>query len=360
MKILDFGIARELGAGSVLTGDERAIGTLAYMAPEQARGELPDARADVHGWGAVAYELLSGSRAVPGESPAALIFRLLDTAPPPLRQVAPSTPPELAALVDRCLEREPAKRPRDGAELLGLLEPMARRLVPSEELRGLVGAWSAASVARRKGRWVKWAAAAAVVAAAVLATRMAMRTNVDGVGGAASSSRAEEQSRAANREASSGMSSAGGTIADADRNSQNVVPPPQPGSLPSPAGTALSPAIGDNTSPGATLANPSASTPTTASPAAAPVATGTLQIDARPWGQLVRLVAADGSEVRLPDDAITPLAFAVPAGDYTATLRHPQGGERSCEAHVEAGGRALCRAELRELRASELLGGGNS
>jgi serine/threonine protein kinase len=59
LKILDFGIARELGAASMLTGDNRVVGTIAYMAPEQARGELADARADVHAWGAVAYELLS-------------------------------------------------------------------------------------------------------------------------------------------------------------------------------------------------------------------------------------------------------------------------------------------------------------
>ena len=356
VKILDFGIARELGAGSVLTGDERAIGTLAYMAPEQARGELPDARADVHGWGAVAYELLSGTRAVPGDSPAALIFRLLDTAPPSLRQVAPSTPPELAALVDRCLEREPAKRPRDGAELLALLEPMARRLVPAEELRGPVGAWSSRRAASRKRRWIRWAAAAAVVAVAVLATRLAMRTDVDGVGGAASGSGAEAQSRAANRD----TSSVGGMIADADRSAQNAAPPPQPGSLPSPVRTAiapLSPTPANGAGAVAPFASPSASTPA-ASAAAAPVVTGTLQIDARPWGELVRLVAADGSELRLPDDVVTPLALVVPTGDYTATLRHPQGGERSCEAHVEAGARALCRAELRELRASELLGGG--
>jgi len=82
-----------------------------------------------------------------------------------------------------------------------------------------------------------------------------------------------------------------------------------------------------------------------------------LQIDALPWGELLRLVAADGRELALPDDAITPLALTVSAGDYRALLRHPQGGERSCEAHVEAAGRALCRVELRDLRASDLLGG---
>jgi hypothetical protein len=86
-------------------------------------------------------------------------------------------------------------------------------------------------------------------------------------------------------------------------------------------------------------------------------ATGVLQVDARPWGELVRLVAEDGRELQLPADAVTPLAIALPEGSYTAWLRHPQAGpERSCEARVTAGQRALCRVELRALRASELLG----
>jgi hypothetical protein len=73
------------------------------------------------------------------------------------------------------------------------------------------------------------------------------------------------------------------------------------------------------------------------------------------------LVAADGSEVPVPADAVTPLAITLPEGSYTAWLRNPQAGsERSCEAHVAAGGRALCRVELRALRASDLLGGPTS
>jgi hypothetical protein len=89
---------------------------------------------------------------------------------------------------------------------------------------------------------------------------------------------------------------------------------------------------------------------------AAPAATGVLQLDARPWGELVRLVAADGHELPLPADAVTPLALVVPEGSYTAWLRHPQApAERSCAAQVVAGGRALCRVELRTLSAADLL-----
>ena len=347
VKILDFGIARELGAAAVLTGDDRAVGTIAYMAPEQARGELPDARADVHGWGAVAYELLSGRRAVPGDSPAALIFRLLDSAPPPLHTVAPDCPHELAALVDRCLEREPARRCRDGGELLALLEPMARRLVPSAELAAPVTPWAPPPAPRRRWRSTGWAAGIAAAAALVVAGRLALR--------------APEQSAAVTASANR---QAGERPGAAPPGGQAPAPRPQP-SAPGPAAGAATPGaeLASRQLPvSAPLPTPSPvakeTIPGTAPPVLLPAATGVLQVDARPWGELVRLVAADGREVPLPADAVTPLAITLPEGSYTAWLRHPQAGaERSCEAHVAAGGRALCRVELRALRATDLLGG---
>ncbi len=350
VKILDFGIARELGAGSVLTGDDKAIGTLAYMAPEQARGELSDARADVHGWGAVAYELLSGRRAVPGHSPAAMIFRLLDSAPQPLRELAPETPAELAALVDRCLERDPAKRPRDGAELLAILEPMARRLVPSAELVAPSRPWSGRAAPRRR-RLVAWAAALVVLVVATLAARLATRSAEDTllpfpVAPEAVGGRDAEPSAGGATLPTNDPRMPASPEASAETTSPGAVAVPT-AATPS-ATTVQADAVGGT--PGTAPGGPAGATAT--------VASGVLAIDARPWGELVRLVAADGREVPLPEDAITPLAMAIPEGDYTAWLRHPQGGgERSCEAHVAAGGRALCRVELRELRAAELLGG---
>jgi serine/threonine protein kinase len=351
VKILDFGIARELGAGSVLTGDDKAIGTLAYMAPEQARGEHSDARADVHGWGAVAYELLSGRRAVPGHSPAALIFRLLDSAPQPLREAAPETPAELAALVDRCLERDPAKRPRDGAELLAILEPMARRLVPSAELVAPSAPWSERRPPRRR-RLVAWAAALVVLVVATLAARLAIRSDDESV--------VTVPVRAPDRldGGDTGTSDPASVLPPND--ARTTSPPASPAAQgSSPGVVAATTAAAPNGPVPLNREGPgAASPPATAQSPSTAAASGVLAIDARPWGELVRLVAADGRELSLPEDAITPLAMSVPEGDYTAWLRHPQaGGERSCEAHVVAGGRALCRVELRELRAAELLGG---
>jgi serine/threonine-protein kinase len=352
VKILDFGIARDLGAATALTGDDRAVGTLAYMAPEQARGQKPDARADVHAWGAVAFELLSGRRAVPGDSPAVLVYQLLEGKPPPLLEVAPETPEELAALVDRCLARDPAARPRDGGELLAALEPLAKRLVPSAELAAPAAPWGTRPEARRRGAWLAGASAAAALVVVIVAAWLAWHGSP---GGPPVVSPAR------------GLAGAGAQASAAPPGASNAVSPAPAPPL-SPAGGASAAIAVATAPPGpAPLPAPSAA-PTLAalpSPAGAPpapaAATGVLQVDARPWGELVRLVAADGRELALPADAVTPLALTLPAGDYTAVLRHPQaGGERSCTAHVEAGGRALCRVELRALRASDLLGGAAS
>ena len=344
VKILDFGIARELGAAAVLTGDDRAVGTIAYMAPEQARGELADARADVHGWGAVAYELLSGRRAVPGDSPAALLFKLLDSAPTPLRTVAPDCPAELAALVDRCLERDPAKRCRDGGELLALLEPMARRLVPSTELVAPVAPWTSRPASGWRWRAVGWAAGVAAAVTLVVAGRLALQVPGESVSASVSSNREVGARQRPTRLA-----------AGAPAQPEPSVPPSSGAGPPSAA--VASPQL-PSSAPLPTPSSTNKEATAEVAPAAVPASTGVLQVDARPWGELVRLVAADGSEVPLPEDAVTPLVITLPEGSYTAWLRHPQAGAaRSCEAHVEAGGRTLCRVELRALRASDLLGG---
>jgi hypothetical protein len=83
---------------------------------------------------------------------------------------------------------------------------------------------------------------------------------------------------------------------------------------------------------------------------------GLLQIDAQPWGELVRLHDGAGAELPLPLDRSTPLALALPAGDYTAWLRAPQSSrEERCTARLAAGGQALCTVRLRPLRAEDLL-----
>jgi serine/threonine-protein kinase len=116
VKLLDFGIARR--AGSDLTRTGAALGTAAYMAPEQTRGERVDARADVWALGVVLYEMLAGRRPFAGPE-AALVHAIRHDTPPPLPQ---DTPPGLARIVAKALAKDPAERYRDAVALLADLE----------------------------------------------------------------------------------------------------------------------------------------------------------------------------------------------------------------------------------------------
>jgi serine/threonine-protein kinase len=116
------GAADGSGAAPTLTGLGMALGTPAYMAPEQATADVIDARADVYAWGVVAYELLAGRHPFAGKTTAPqLIAAQIAEMPAALSEVAPSVPPALAALVMRCLAKTPASRPATAAELVTAL-----------------------------------------------------------------------------------------------------------------------------------------------------------------------------------------------------------------------------------------------
>ncbi len=108
LKILDFGIAR-FGA-SQMTQAGRIVGTLNYMAPEQMMGSAIDVRADQFSAGAVFYELLTYTRAFPGDLNSGIVNRILNEVPEPLSTLLPDLDDGIIAIIDRCLEKDPAKR----------------------------------------------------------------------------------------------------------------------------------------------------------------------------------------------------------------------------------------------------------
>jgi serine/threonine-protein kinase len=130
--VADFGIAKALSAsttqapGGTLTSIGTSIGTPAYMAPEQAVGDVAtDHRADLYAWGVMAYELLSGAHPFARHTtPAALVAAHLTEIPAPLK-ITDGAPPLLAALVMRCLEKDPAKRPSAASEILAALDQVS-------------------------------------------------------------------------------------------------------------------------------------------------------------------------------------------------------------------------------------------
>ncbi|QSQ27132.1 serine/threonine protein kinase [Pyxidicoccus parkwayensis] len=109
--LTDFGIAREAGEEG-LTATGAIAGTPAFMAPEQARGEVRalDRRTDVYGLGATAFVLLGGRPPFEEPKPWELLPRIIAEDAPPLRRFAPELPADLEAIVARCLEKEPARR----------------------------------------------------------------------------------------------------------------------------------------------------------------------------------------------------------------------------------------------------------
>jgi hypothetical protein len=114
-KVTDFGIARVTGSTVTQTG--AVLGTPAYMAPEQLRGQVPDGRSDLFAVGVSLYEALAGANPFQAEELAAVLYRVVHEAPAPLSEQHPGIPPRLAAAVQRALAKVPAERPATAGEL---------------------------------------------------------------------------------------------------------------------------------------------------------------------------------------------------------------------------------------------------
>jgi len=126
--VTDFGVAKALSestsaGGEGLTSIGVALGTPAYMAPEQASADpLVDQRADLYAWGVMAYELLTGQAPFAGRSPQAMLAAHVSEAPELITRRRTSVPPALAQLVMQCLEKRPADRPQSADDLLRMLD----------------------------------------------------------------------------------------------------------------------------------------------------------------------------------------------------------------------------------------------
>jgi tRNA A-37 threonylcarbamoyl transferase component Bud32 len=163
VKVLDFGLARWAEAADGLTQPGSVLGTPGYMAPEQANGEMADARADLFSLGCVLYRMLAGRPAFGANTLTAALRAVAEHHPPPPAEVRPEVPMALSALTMRLL----AKRPED--------RPASAQAVASE-LRALEQARPVSSPVAPVRR-VVWATVAATGLVAAAAALIAIRGN---------------------------------------------------------------------------------------------------------------------------------------------------------------------------------------
>lgn len=109
VKIMDFGIARIEG-GHQITETGMMIGTLHYMSPEQIRGQKLDGRTDIFSAGCILYELLSGERPFPGDSPTSILYNIVNEQPTPIVEKNQDLPQEVGHVLDRAMAKNPDDR----------------------------------------------------------------------------------------------------------------------------------------------------------------------------------------------------------------------------------------------------------
>jgi len=181
-KILDFGLAKQSslqmveGVGGTntptaslpevhLTSPGTAVGTVAYMSPEQARGKEIDARSDLFSFGAVLYQMVTGRAPFPGETAAVIFDGILRETPTPPSKLTPGVPIELERMIAKALEKDREERYQTARDLLVDLKRLRRQLVSASASESVAAITTPASTAKsRKIAWGLGSAGAALAA----------------------------------------------------------------------------------------------------------------------------------------------------------------------------------------------------
>ena len=163
-KIMDFGLARTT-EGTLLTKEGSTMGTIAYMSPEQARGEEVDHRTDIWSLGVVLYEMFSGQLPFKGERDQSVVYSILNEKPKPVSDLRSEIPMSIAQVMSKALEKNPDERYQQVEELLDDLKSISAGIVP-EEIKVRL---RKAKLVRRKKAILYAGAAGLIIIAAVIA-----------------------------------------------------------------------------------------------------------------------------------------------------------------------------------------------
>ncbi len=309
VRLMDFGIAKQLGAEATIgaTATGLVVGTPEYMSPEQAQGGKVDTRSDIYAMGIVAFELFTGRVPFRGETPLATIFKHLQEPPLLDGPGAPPLPPSLVPVLRCALEKKADARYATAAEF-------AQAMAAARDAAGIAPLAPGPQTPRPSGPITPRPPTRTVAAP----TRIAQTRIVDAPPtriAEASSTRVLDAPRPSGARPAASTSRlplvvVGGATAllllggvgvlfMLMRGDPAATPGPAPPALPV---TTLTP----STPPPATLA-----------------ASGTLLIDALPWGEVVEVVDAQGRRQTLPPSRYTPLFLSLAPGSYTVEVKNP-------------------------------------
>lgn len=129
VKLLDFGLAQFLQSSSKSTNSVTTEGTVAYMSPEQALGELVESTSDIFSFGTLAYKMLTGKLPFEEVHPAAVTYSIINQDHIPLKNIQEDFPSKLANLIDKCLEKDPKERFGNGMELCREINEIFKRKI---------------------------------------------------------------------------------------------------------------------------------------------------------------------------------------------------------------------------------------